>query len=156
VAAVIDGIIFLPVLFVEDLILRSVGTRALIFAGVTFFALLPILYSIMLHFRFGQTYGKWVVGVRVLNSSETKKMTLQQAILRDSVPLVVQLGGLCYYLSAILKPIQQNDIINDYNRFGETLLFVWTVLELSTMLINSKRRAIHDFLANSVVVRTPT
>jgi uncharacterized RDD family membrane protein YckC len=32
-------------------------------------------------------------------------------------------------------------------------MFAWFVLELLTMLTNNKRRALHDFIAGSVVVR---
>ena len=34
-------------------------------------------------------------------------------------------------------------------------MFGWTLLEVLTMLTNAKRRAIHDFIAGTVVVRVP-
>ena len=34
-------------------------------------------------------------------------------------------------------------------------LLAWFLLELVTMLFNPKRRAVHDFIAGSVVKRTP-
>jgi hypothetical protein len=35
------------------------------------------------------------------------------------------------------------------------ILFGWMLLEAVTMLTNAKRRAIHDFIAGTVVIRVP-
>ena len=34
------------------------------------------------------------------------------------------------------------------------LLFLWFVVEFATLLTNAKRRALHDFIAATVVIRT--
>jgi uncharacterized RDD family membrane protein YckC len=44
--------------------------------------------------------------------------------------------------------------LTEYSGFTNNPLFWWMVLELVTMLMNPKRRAIHDLIAKSVVVKT--
>jgi uncharacterized RDD family membrane protein YckC len=97
-----------------------------------------------------------VAGIKVLDVTETKNITIRQSIARDSVYLIVQLIALSYFLVQSFTQNNNEIFITDFNDFSSTPLLVWTLLELITMLTNSKRRAVHDFLAKSVVVKIPT
>jgi uncharacterized RDD family membrane protein YckC len=97
-----------------------------------------------------------VAGIKVLDATETKNISIKQSIARDSVYLIVQLIALSYFLVQSFTQNNNEIFINDFNDFSSTPLLVWTLLELITMLTNSKRRAVHDFLAKSVVVKIPT
>jgi len=68
--------------------------------------------------------------------------------------LLVALIGLLYYGFLLSTTADKVNILNDYSNFANTPLFWWAVIELITMLANSKRRALHDFIAKSIVVRT--
>lgn len=71
-AAILDGIVFWPLIFVEEWIFKSTQNTTLIFfIWLIFSAFLPIFYSIILHYKYGQTYGKWVAGIKVIDVSET-------------------------------------------------------------------------------------
>lgn len=149
-AAIIDGIIFIPLSAMEQWIFKDTVHLPLAISSTIFFALLPLVYSIFLHYKYGQTLGKRIAGVKVLDISETRLLTLRQSVFRDGFYLIVEVVGLCYFLSQINKPeyLQKN-----YSDFAAQPIIWWTVIELVTMLTNKKKRAIHDLIAGSVVVR---
>ena len=114
-------------------------------------ALLQIIvdttYSILLHARYGQTVGKRVCRIRIVDHLTGTQISLNQALLRDSGLLI----GL-FYAVAVLKG---EDF--DPNHLTGTVALVagiWFMLEIITMLLNEKRRALHDLIAGTVVVRT--
>ncbi len=152
-AAIVDGIVFMPFLLVNRFFISPTTNEYLIMGWQTFTVFIPILYSIIAHYKYGQTIGKWVAGVKVLDISEAKTINLRQSLLRDSFYLVVELIGFCYYLFLIVKNGDTQYFFDGFNEFASTPFFIWTLLELITMFTNNKRRAIHDFLAKSVVVR---
>lgn len=153
-AAIVDSIIFIPLVLLERLIFKTTQNSFIIFAWLTFSALLPISYSILLHYKYGQTIGKWVAGIKVIDINEIKNINLKQAVFRDIFYLLAEVIGLCYFLVLLLQSPGNNYLLEDYKDFAATPFFIWTLLELITMFTNYKRRAIHDFLAKSVVVRT--
>jgi uncharacterized RDD family membrane protein YckC len=153
-AAIVDVIVFLPLLLVEQWIFRTTQSATLILSWLILTAFLPIIYSIILHYKYGQTIGKWVVGVRLIDINGTRKISFKQSVLRDILYLTVEVIGLFYFLFLMSQASDPKYLFNDYNNFSEAPLFIWTLLELISMLTNSKRRALHDFLAKTVVVRT--
>ena len=89
-----------------------------------------------------------------MDISETRNINLKQSFLRDGVYLLADLIIFLYYIKFVFKTGELQYLSGDFNDFATTPLFIWTLLELITMLTNSKRRAVHDFIAKSVVVRT--
>jgi uncharacterized RDD family membrane protein YckC len=144
-AGLIDGLVLGIASF---LILKLLNEGYLILSTIisTF---LPIIYSVFLHARYGQTVGKMAMMVRVVDFSETKGISLKQALLRDSIWIAFSIIGFCYTL-----------IIGDTDGDESFLISVidwistiWFLLEVTTMLTNKKRRAVHDFIAGTVAVR---
>ncbi len=107
-----------------------------------FWLVTPYLYSILFHAKFGQTLGKMYVGVRVVKESDEGKIEIMQAMLRDAVPLVL--------ICMSLMPLMGAYVV--VKVFAGILLFIWPLLEIFTALFNSKRRALHDFIARTVVI----
>ena len=153
-AAIVDGIVFMPFLLVDRFLISPTTNEYLIIGWQTFTVFIPIFYSIILHYKYGQTIGKWVAGVKVLDISEIKTISLRQSVLRDSFYLTVELIGFLYFIYMVFKTEDTQYFFDGFKDFAGTPFFIWTLLELITMLANSKRRAIHDFLAKSVVVRS--
>ncbi len=97
------------------------------------------------------------MGVKVLDVTE-KKLSLRQALLRDCVPIMFSVLIIFDDLSTVLAGRSRSDnteldwvlIMAAYG------YMLWFAAELVTMLFSSKRRALHDFIASSVVVRTRT
>jgi uncharacterized RDD family membrane protein YckC len=117
----------------------------------TAIALLQFTYSITCHGAFGATLGKRICKVRVVDARTEKTITYGQAFLRDSVPMIMIF---CFLAYSSLFP-QPADLEKQSPALIITGIFVaWFLAEILTMLTNQKRRALHDFLAGTVVIRT--
>ena len=155
-AGVIDGVVFLPLSLIDNwmaVVIAAPAARAAWFVASSF---LCLGYSIGMHAKFGQTLGKMVTRVKVLDVSETK-LSFRGAFLRDSVPLVLTLAYVVLGLPRVLGGKAPIEGVPRWDTAESLLAFTsmgWFALELITMLLNSKRRALHDFIAGSVVVRT--
>lgn len=152
-AAIVDGIVLMPLLLVDHWLLGKTDKNSLIISWTVFTIFLTLFYSIFAHYKYGQTIGKWVAGVKVLDISEIKTISLRQSILRDSFYLVIEIIGLLYFIFLVLQTGKTEYILNDYRSFADQPILWWTLIELVSMLTNNKRRAVHDFIAKSVVVR---
>lgn len=144
----------MPLLLIEHWVFGKTENISIIIGWTISTALLPLVYSIILHYKYGQTIGKWVAGVKVLDLSEARTLTIKQSILRDILYLGVEIIGLLYFAFLVFQTDKAEYLYNDYKNFANQPVLWWTIIELVTMLTNQKRRALHDFIAKSVVVRT--
>jgi len=91
-----------------------------------------------------------VMNVKIFDKDEKSVITYKQALLRDIVPLsiimIIQFlsffgnsteMGLIYYISTVMG----------------FFLLSWSLLEILTMLFDSKKRALHDYIAGTVVLK---
>ncbi len=159
-AGCIDGLVFLPLSLVDKLIWKYyTGIPTLILLiWYTVSSLLFLIYSIVMHGKFGQTLGKMATHVRVLDISENQ-LTMSQAIKRDIIPLSLSIIGIVLDAPRILSGINIVDPASvklDASYYMLTFTdAAWFFLEVITMLFSEKRRALHDFIAGSLVIRLP-
>lgn len=152
-ASLIDFIVFIPFYLVKQFAFSYTGNSIVIFLLTSFVIFLPLFYSVYCHTKFGQTIGKWVVGVKILDIGEINQITIYQAFLRDSIYFTIETIGLGYTLFMTVQTDKHNYVIDAYEDFTKQPIYLWTILELISMLTNKKRRSINDFIANTVVVR---
>jgi uncharacterized RDD family membrane protein YckC len=148
-ALIIDGFVLglLSIPFRFFNVTESVFMISLVaFAG----SVAPYVYNILLHGFGGQTVGKMFMGIKIYDKSENKIISLQQAFIRDCVPLslVIILNILSYFI----RPLEW-DFITKISWIIFFLAISWSLLEIFTMLLNKKRRALHDFIAGTVVLK---
>lgn len=153
-AILIDGLIFLPLIYAESFLTTSEIPKAISIIGLILYYAVSHCYSIIFHAYFGQTVGKMFMKVRVLDLNG-EQITLKQAIFRDIQYFIF---SFCFISSEI---IQISTVGIDENFRGTTLDYViialfsfWAVAEIIVMLSNEKRRTIHDYIAGTVVVKT--
>ncbi len=133
--------------------------------------ILHFVYSICFHALFGGTLGKLGTKLRVVRAKDETPISWVHAILRDLIPLSlsITISVMAIQLFDHAAPTETNqDILAmaedrqslpSVHPASETLAYLgliilgWYLLELVTMLTNSKRRALHDFIAGTVVVR---
>lgn len=155
VAGIVDAIVLLPLAFLLDPENYPVRGPLFDLALSAINSIIAILYSVLLHARYGQTVGKMVVGVTVMDASETRLPSFRQAFLRDIGEIAIDFSMLAYAVTLVFSGHYAAG--DEYNSNFWTMLasagLVWFFLEVVTMLTNSKRRAIHDFIAHTVVVR---
>jgi len=111
-----------------------------------------LAYTILLHWRYGKTIGKMLMRVTVLTYEAETRITFRQSFLRESpwVMLVMAawiLAGVALATATASTPLW---ILINILRWCS---FVWYLVEIVTMLTNEKRRAVHDYIAGTVVVR---
>ena len=114
------------------------------------------VYAIFMHGFFGQTLGKMVMGVKVLNHDTETQINVLQALRRESVNLALNIVWVLLILTVAVS-LESHGAISENLAFAVIgfglLALVWTVSEFVTMLFNDKRRAIHDCIGKTVVVR---
>lgn len=171
-AAIVDQLIFLPFTGAIFWLAHSSSRRvAIIMSLVGVFPFL--IYQIWLHARCGQTLGKKFTSIKILKL-DGGGIGWREATLRSSVEIFLGL------LTAIALTIALTRVTDKAFQLGHahgifamqhltfevelgkhlpipkwivTLQQVWFYSELLFLLFNKKKRAIHDFIAGTVVVR---
>jgi uncharacterized RDD family membrane protein YckC len=127
-------------------------------------AFLFYAYEIYFHGRSGQTIGKRSVDIKVV-SLDGSSITWRQAFLRSSVGLGL---GILYSISTFVALIKLTDAdfsalswaelaikqaeLSPYINEITIAIYSWTASEVVVLLFNRKKRALHDFIAGTVVV----
>ncbi len=156
----IDSLVFIPLMVIDHVVWKN-HNHVPIFIVVfwyTAYSLSYVIYSVLMHGTYGQTLGKMAKRVKVLDISENR-LTMSQAIRRDIVLIVLTIIGVTLEIPKIASGVN----IYDPKAFSFDISFyiilyaemVWFLAELVTMLFSNKRRAVHDFIAGSVVIRLP-
>jgi uncharacterized RDD family membrane protein YckC len=121
-------------------------------------------YEIYFHGRWGQTIGKRSQGIKVLSLDGTP-ITWKQAFLRSSVGLGL---GVLSTISTLVALFRMSDEefsslswvelsarqteLSPYINEIIIVSFIWFASEVVILLFNRKKRALHDFIAGTVVV----
>jgi uncharacterized RDD family membrane protein YckC len=153
-ALFVDGIVFAPLRIAEKYVDVPQRDHTSLILWLIFSTSAILVYRIVMHAVFGQTVGKMVTHIKVFDVSEQRVPGLWQAALRDVVDVaggIAWLGYLIYLVSVDRYFPGQGDH-SLLNRIIEDAGFVWFLLELVTMFTNNKRRALHDYIAGTVVL----
>jgi uncharacterized RDD family membrane protein YckC len=161
-AGMIDGLVFAPLSWIGPVVWASTTQPAMLASWFVFHSFSLVTYSIILHGLFGQTLGKRITGVTVLDVGGAR-LSMRQAVLRDSVYVLLILYSVIVDLPGVLSGVNPYVVNPEAFRLSDLGLasllslyasLLWFVLEMATMLSNRRRRAVHDFLAGSLVVIT--
>lgn len=153
-AALIDGIIFYPLTLIEVYIYNTTNIF-LFYTSIFVLSFIPFFYFIILHAKHGQTLGKKAMNIKVIDINEVDFIGYKRATLRELPWIIFTTAALIYMFWQLLIVKNNNtiDVLEKYIDFTSFISFVWMILELITMLTNPRRRAIHDWMAKSVVVK---
>lgn len=131
--------------------------------------LFGFFYSVYLVQRFGGTPGKRLMKLRIVKLSG-EAVSYREALLRylpeglmgigssvAGVLAVLSLSDAQYFASTSF--LEQSSVIQaampGWNGSLTVVLNIWIWSEFLVMLTNEKRRAIHDFIAGTVVIKDP-
>lgn len=122
-------------------------------------------YPIQFHARWGQTIGKVLLGIRVAQL-DGAPITRRQAWLRSSVEIALILVGIPTMAHVLLtwsgpewRSLTQIDQVtltaerDPLSGWVFALVMAWQASEFVVLLMNERRRSLHDFIAGTVVVR---
>lgn len=144
--------LFISVLFTPFVLyMPSYGVGKLGSAILIAKILFPYAYVIFCHARFGRTIGKKMRGIKVIDKSEVKDIGFNQSLLRESIPL----GGVLLVLILMHSGPENAAIAEKYGLKSVIgiVSFLWFVAEVASAAFNEKRRAVHDYVAGTVVVK---
>ena len=164
-AILVDTVVIVPILALSFWALTASRTTQLVLE-------LPIaisfaLYNIYFVGRWGQTLGKMALKIKVV-SLDGGPAGFGRAFYRHAVDLAFSLVSSAVTIYALLSVTDADyDPLSVLNRLdllaGITgswdeivlwLSFAWVASELLVLLFNAKRRALHDFIAGTVVIHT--
>ncbi len=161
----LDSIIMMPVIFLT-LYLNGLGK------DVYFYTLIPnfvfgLWYHIYLTKKYGGTPGKLIAGMKIIKLNG-ESIDWKEAILRHSVLLVLTLFSVIMMTSCLLSA--DETIFNNLGWLKRSqylmslsptffLIYTWSTniwiySEFIVLLTNKRKRAIHDFIAGTVIVRS--
>ncbi len=169
IALIIDAYAMWPIGILLGYFLNKNGLVFVLMDSLSLF-----VYSIIFHGLCGQTLGKFILKIKVLTISETK-ISFKNSFIRDAIPLFLAfllITYMYYYFpefsllvnndnlseQQVASLFSNNDILGKlhiYSPIGILLLLSlgWYVLEILTVLTDYKRRALHDLIADTVVVK---
>ena len=158
----IDFFVLLPLVFIHGW-LESLSKSA------AFVLVIPMeaayaAYTIYCHGRFGQTVGKRVMGIRVVRTTG-EAIGWREAWLRSSFEVLFSVLGVIASFAALATIADadfygvgwmqrsQNLHAHEPSWLGWTEVAgqIWIWSEVVVMLFNERRRALHDFIAGTVV-----
>ena len=154
-AGIVDAIVFLPLGLLDRWLLDPARPAAVLLAWAALSYSAFWMYSVILHARYGQTLGKMATGAKVLDVSEESIPSLRQAFVRDIGNVVMSSLAFLYLAQLVLSGRYATSV--EVSATPSSILVIaagaWFLLEVVTMLTNKKHRALHDFIARTVVVK---
>jgi len=161
----LDILIISPVIFIV-LYLNGLSVNAF------FYTVIPTLifhfwYNIYLVQKNGGTPGKLILGITILKTDGTD-LTWREAILRHIVSFSLTIFITIITIIAILQSDPEYYESLNWMKKQEYLMTLlpvysaifswtnnlWTFSEIIVLLFNKRKRALHDFIADTVIVRT--
>ena len=161
----LDLLIISPLIFI---VLYLNGTSK----SAYYYTVIPTLifhfwYNVYLVRRNGGTPGKLIAGLTILKKDGTV-LTWREAILRHIVSIVLTIFVAIITVIALshadseyyenLNWMKKQDylvtLLPFYFTFYNWTFNVWTWGELFVLLFNKRKRALHDFIAETVIIRT--
>ncbi len=117
-------------------------------------AFIYIAYSVYLTGVHGGTLGKKAMGITVLDGDDEQNyIGIKRAVIRDLPYIIAECVSIIYLLVVFGSGDGIALHTDPVMRIIDNLIGIWAIAELITMLGNERRRAIHDILANSVVMK---
>ena len=162
-AASIDGLLITG-LVPLDIAILAMSNKGPYMVWLWFDAFLGVAYFVTCHALWGQTLGKRVTGLRVqlLNG---RPLSWREAALRNVAELLgafaVAIFGTVALASFDWSALSGLEWGPKYNKVSSALqppmwtLWLsgaWYLAEIGALLTNPRRRAVHDFIAGTVVV----
>jgi uncharacterized RDD family membrane protein YckC len=155
-AGIIDGFVLAPALaLIVPLWIFADRTENgwLYVAGLLALSTASHSYNVLMHWRVGQTLGKMAADVKVVDATTLRPITFKQAVFRDSGDIAFSVIALALMSQRVATgPFHSGDsnLAENIQSFANG---AWFLAELITMMTNPRRRALHDLLGHTVVVK---
>ncbi len=154
-AGMVDGVLLIPILYFDSYFLNSLSEMWTAITWLVFSRLAFVNYSVIMHWTLGQTLGKKIFNVKVIHVSENQGISLLQAIRRDGFYVFLSLTAVIIMVSNILDMGRYSLLATEpYDTYLGYVVYIWFALEMATMFQNKKKRSLHGFISDTVVVKS--
>lgn len=144
---VVAGLLDTFLLFVVNLIVSGFLAPAGDKIGFIVTGIISLAYYVLLHYHYGQSIGKMALKVKVLDDSETP-LNFGQVILRYLPQLLPVMFAVSFSTAG------ENSSAELWQTLLSGLMMLFALADIIVCLSNDRRRALHDFIAGTIVVRT--
>jgi uncharacterized RDD family membrane protein YckC len=165
-AILVDSIVLVPIIAVSFWTWTSASRTTALLIEVPL-ALTFAFYNIYFVGRWGQTLGKMAVKIRVVRLNGDRA-GFARAFYRHAIDLTFSVVTSALTIYALMSVTdadygvftldQRLDLVESKTGRSvdvlDRLSLAWVASELIVLLLNEKRRAIHDYIAGTVVVHT--
>lgn len=156
IALFLDGLIIKFITFLIGQIPESPNTITYLICTVLSLNF-PYIYSIILLGKFGQSIGKMITKVKVVDQKSENNIGYYQATMRDIIPIIMVnlfvILSIILYSGVDVNHYQLTPLGNMLIKLPSYMLIIWSITEIITMMFNNKNRALHDLIADTVVIR---
>ncbi len=166
-AVIIDGIIFggLSLLILP---LANYSFASYI-VSTYLLAILTLAFKVFFLVKFGATPGKLVMKIKIVKTS-FEPISYKEAFLRLSVntlfivlflvAITIAFKSLSYETYRVMSFLEKGRYMVKFYpswfNYNKILIILWNFGNLTSLLLNNKRRALHDFIAGTVVIDCKT
>lgn len=151
-ALVVDLLVVSSVGFLAVWVLSGLASQTLAMTMEFLVVVVSSAYNIYFLGRWGQTIGKAVLGIRVV-ALDGSPAGFQRALYRHAVDLVLSLITAALNVLALASGLSAtNEQGTSARVIVETIEGLWVASEFIVLFLNEKRRALHDFIAGTVVI----
>lgn len=142
-ALLVDAILLLVLLYAIEVL---IGKYAYINNLVSY------TYYVFMVGRYGQTVGKMVVKIKVVDYKTENPVDYNQSFRRVAVPFFLMIFSILIE-KLLWSDNQLTPLEKVISYLPDAMLFIWAIIEIVTMLNDSKSMAMHDKIADTVVIR---
>lgn len=153
VALLIDSFIMLPIAIFDDWFRRAEYPPLFFYIWIPLSAAVLPIYTILMNGKYGQTLGKMYMNVKILRAENEENIAFKHAFLRELPQLLFSISSVTLSIVYLGENPESESLRIPYGIFG-LFAFVWASADILTFFYNDKRRALHDFIAGTVVVKT--
>lgn len=148
-AGLVDSFVLIPIGLISIALVSISIWSAIVVTVVSniFFA----AYAIFFHYRYGATLGKMVTDIKV-TLPDGSPIGIKEAFLRSSVELGLSIMTMFAELSEMRNADAEQHLSSSWHGTVDTIYLIWFWSEVIVLLFNERKRAIHDFIAGTVVV----
>lgn len=154
-ALILDSVLLLPLGILSEWSKEFADAPVKFQLSKIFIYSASFFYVVLMHYFFGQTVGKMLMKIKVLDLSE-KPISFFQSVLRDiaqllSIFVFVIFGDPEFFInqSKDVAEFAKNPVANSFY----ILLMIYGLADIIVFFTNEKRRALHDYIAGTVVIR---
>lgn len=151
IALLIDSFIMLPIGILDEWFRQAEFPPVFFYIWIPISSLILPAYTILMHGFYGQTLGKMYMEVKVLDVTE-EPIKFVQAVRRDLPQLIFNMFAIALGIAFLGQNPEAESVKYAYGTFA-LFATVWGLADILVFFSNDKRRALHDYIAGTVVVK---